>query len=320
MAYDLDLLNVVEMIDVKNNQIHKYYKVTPRCPRMRRPPCPTPPCLMYSDEEDNEEDELLAGGDSDLMSSVSHMEESSESKTEQERSKTDHTDFKTSDKKVELTLDRVAELDVVDDECEVFSPTANSAHVHRNELIEERPGLLRRGTKASMGLQQHNDLKYKRRTQSKSANLHGNVNSVGSYAWESRRWRHSKSASGENDTVQSVPFVARISSTLSPQASSQPQKKLRFSRPRPLSSPASLSVEIEKILGQSRLLRKEPALPYIKTPGRSSRSQSARTTVTPWCHNNSSAVLEHLSNTKINNRIHNPSFSVSRQISLRTNR
>lgn len=82
MAYDLGLLNVVEMIDVKNNQIHKYYKITPRYPRMRRPPAPTPLCLMYSDEEEDEEEELLAGGDSDLLSNLSHVEESSEIKTD----------------------------------------------------------------------------------------------------------------------------------------------------------------------------------------------------------------------------------------------
>lgn len=313
MAYDLGLLDVVEMIDVKNNQIHKYYKITPRYPRMRRPPAPTPPCLVYSDEEEDEEEELLAGGDSDLLSNLSHVEESSEMKTE-------NPEGKGSEKRVELTLDRVAELEVTDDECELFYPRTNSSEVNKNEMVEERPGLLRRGTKSSMGLQTHNDLKYKRRAQSKSADLRGSINSVGSYAWESRRWHHTKSASGERGSEESVPFVARISSTFPPQTTPKPSKKMTFSRRRPLSSPASFSAEIQKILGQSRLLRKEPSLPYIKPPGKSSRAQSARTTVTPWCHSNSSAVLEHLSNTKINRKIQNPRFTVNRQISLRTNR
>lgn len=313
MAYDLGLLNVVEMIDVENNQIHKYYKITHRYPRMRRPPAPTPLCLMYSDEEEDEEEELLAGGDSDLLSNLSHVEESSEMKT-------DNQDTKGSDKRVELTLDRVAELEVTDDECELFYPRTNSSEINKNEKVEERPGLLRRGTKSSMGLQAHNDLKYKRRAQSKSADLQGTINSVGSYAWESRRWHHAKSASGERDSEESIPFVARISSTFPPQTSPNPAKKLTYSRRRPLSSPASFSAEIQKILGQSRLLRKEPTLPYIKPPGKSPRAQSASTTVTPWCHSNSSAVLEHLSNTKISRKIQNPRFTVNRQISLRTNR
>lgn len=313
MAYDLGLLNVVEMIDVKNNQIHKYYKITPRYPRMRRPPAPTPPCLMYSNEEEDEEDELLAGGDSDLLSDLSHVEESSEMKA-------DNPEGKGSDKRVELTLDRVAELEVTDDECELFYPRTISSEINKNEIVEERPGLLRRGTKSSMGLKAHNNLKYKSREQSKSADLRGNINSVGSYAWESRRWHHAKSVPGEQGSEESVPFVARISSTFLPQTTSKSSKKLTFSRRRPLSSPASFSDEIQKILGQSRLLRKEPTLPYIKPPGKSPRAQSARTTVTPWCHSNSSAVLEHLSNTKISRKIQNPRFTVNRQISLRTNR
>lgn len=313
MAYDLGLLNVVEMIDVKNNQIHKYYKITPRYPRMRRPPAPTPPCLMYSNEEEDEEDELLAGGDSDLLSNLSHVEESSEMKA-------DNPEGKGSDKRVELTLDRVAELEVTDDECELFYPRTISSEINKNEIVEERPGLLRRGTKSSMGLKAHNNLKYKSREQSKSADLRGNINSVGSYAWESRRWHHAKSVPGEQGSEESVPFVARISSTFLPQTTSKSSNKMTFSRRRPLSSPASFSDEIQKILGQSRLLRKEPTLPYIKPPGKSPRAQSARTTVTPWCHSNSSAVLEHLSNTKISRKIQNPRFTVNRQISLRTNR
>lgn len=313
MAYDLGLLNVVEMIDVKNNQIHKYYKITPRYPRMRRPPAPTPPCLMYSNEEEDEEDELLAGGDSDLLSILSHVEESSEMKA-------DNPEGKGSDKRVELTLDRVAELEVTDDECELFYPRTISSEINKNEIVEERPGLLRRGTKSSMGLKAHNNLKYKSREQSKSADLRGNINSVGSYAWESRRWHHAKSVPGEQGSEESVPFVARISSTFLPQTTSKFSNKMTFSRRRPLSSPASFSAEIQKILGQSRLLRKEPTLPYIKPPGKSPRAQSARTTVTPWCHSNSSAVLEHLSNTKISRKIQNPRFTVNRQISLRTNR
>lgn len=313
MAYDLGLLNVVEMIDVKNNQIHKYYKITPRYPRMRRPPAPTPPCLMYSNEEEDEEDELLAGGDSDLLSILSHVEESSEMKA-------DNPEGKGSDKRVELTLDRVAELEVTDDECELFYPRTISSEINKNEIVEERPGLLRRGTKSSMGLKAHNNLKYKSREQSKSADLRGNINSVGSYAWESRRWHHAKSVPGEQGSEESVPFVARISSTFLPQTTSKSSNKMTFSRRRPLSSPASFSDEIQKILGQSRLLRKEPTLPYIKPPGKSPRAQSARTTVTPWCHSNSSAVLEHLSNTKISRKIQNPRFTVNRQISLRTNR
>lgn len=313
MAYDLGLLNVVEMIDVKNNQIHKYYKITPRYPRMRRPPAPTPPCLMYSNEEEDEEDELLAGGDSDLLSDLSHIEESSEMKA-------DNPEGKGSDKRVELTLDRVAELEVTDDECELFYPRTISSEINKNEIVEERPGLLRRGTKSSMGLKAHNNLKYKSREQSKSADLRGNINSVGSYAWESRRWHHAKSVPGEQGSEESVPFVARISSTFLPQTTSKSSNKMTFSRRRPLSSPASFSDEIQKILGQSRLLRKEPTLPYIKPPGKSPRAQSARTTVTPWCHSNSSAVLEHLSNTKISRKIQNPRFTVNRQISLRTNR
>lgn len=313
MAYDLGLLNVVEMIDVKNNQIHKYYKITPRYPRMRRPPAPTPPCLMYSNEEEDEEDELLAGGDSDLLSILSHVEESSEMKA-------DNPEGKGSDKRVELTLDRVAELEVTDDECELFYPRTISSEINKNEIVEERPGLLRRGTKSSMGLKAHNNLKYKSREQSKSADLRGSINSVGSYAWESRRWHHAKSVPGEQGSEESVPFVARISSTFLPQTTSKSSNKMTFSRRRPLSSPASFSDEIQKILGQSRLLRKEPTLPYIKPPGKSPRAQSARTTVTPWCHSNSSAVLEHLSNTKISRKIQNPRFTVNRQISLRTNR
>lgn len=313
MAYDLGLLNVVEMIDVKNNQIHKYYKITPRYPRMRRPPAPTPPCLMYSNEEEDEEDELLAGGDSDLLSNLSHVEESSEMKA-------DNPEGKGSDKRVELTLDRVAELEVTDDECELFYPQTISSEINKNEIVEERPGLLRRGTKSSMGLKAHNNLKYKSREQSKSADLRGSINSVGSYAWESRRWHHAKSVPGEQGSEESVPFVARISSTFLPQTTSKSSNKMTFSRRRPLSSPASFSDEIQKILGQSRLLRKEPTLPYIKPPGKSPRAQSARTTVTPWCHSNSSAVLEHLSNTKISRKIQNPRFTVNRQISLRTNR
>lgn len=313
MAYDLGLLNVVEMIDVKNNQIHKYYKITPRYPRMRRPPAPTPPCLMYSNEEEDEEDELLAGGDSDLLSNLSHVEESSEMKA-------DNPEGKGSDKRVELTLDRVAELEVTDDECELFYPRTISSEINKNEIVEERPGLLRRGTKSSMGLKAHNNLKYKCREQSKSADLRGSINSVGSYAWESRRWHHAKSVPGEQGSEESVPFVARISSTFLPQTTSKSSNKMTFSRRRPLSSPASFSDEIQKILGQSRLLRKEPTLPYIKPPGKSPRAQSARTTVTPWCHSNSSAVLEHLSNTKISRKIQNPRFTVNRQISLRTNR
>lgn len=313
MAYDLGLLNVVEMIDVKNNQIHKYYKITPRYPRMRRPPAPTPPCLMYSNEEEDEEDELLAGGDSDLLSNLSHVEESSEMKA-------DNPEGKGSDKRVELTLDRVAELEVTDDECELFYPRTISSEINKNEIVEERPGLLRRGTKSSMGLKAHNNLKYKSREQSKSADLRGSINSVGSYAWESRRWHHAKSVPGEQGSEESVPFVARISSTFLPQTTSKSSNKMTFSRRRPLSSPASFSAEIKKILGQSRLLRKEPTLPYIKPPGKSPRAQSARTTVTPWCHSNSSAVLEHLSNTKISRKIQNPRFTVNRQISLRTNR
>lgn len=313
MAYDLGLLNVVEMIDVKNNQIHKYYKITPRYPRMRRPPAPTPPCLMYSNEEEDEEDELLAGGDSDLLSNLSHVEESSEMKA-------DNPEGKGSDKRVELTLDRVAELEVTDDECELFYPRTISSEINKNEIVEERPGLLRRGTKSSMGLKAHNNLKYKSREQSKSADLRGSINSVGSYAWESRRWHHAKSVPGEQGSEESVPFVARISSTFLPQTTSKSSNKMTFSRRRPLSSPASFSDEIQKILGQSRLLRKEPTLPYIKPPGKSPRAQSARTTVTPWCHSNSSAVLEHLSNTKISRKIQNPRFTVNRQISLRTNR
>lgn len=312
MAYDLGLLNVVEMIDVKNNQIHKYYKITPRYPRMRRPPAPTPPCLMYSNEEEDEEDELLAGGDSDLLSNLSHVEESSEMKA-------DNPEGKGSDKRVELTLDRVAELEVTDDECELFYPRTISSEINKNEIVEERPGLLRRGTKSSMGLKAHNNLKYKCREQSKSADLRGSINSVGSYAWESRRWHHAKSVPGEQGSEESVPFVARISSTFLPQTTSKSSNKMTFSRRRPLSSPASFSDEIQKILGQSRLLRKEPTLPYIKPPGKSPRAQSARTTVTPWCHSNS-AVLEHLSNTKISRKIQNPRFTVNRQISLRTNR
>lgn len=313
MAYDLGLLNVVEMIDVKNNQIHKYYKITPRYPRMRRPPAPTPPCLMYSNEEEDEEDELLAGGDSDLLSDLSHVEESSEMKA-------DNPEGKGSDKRVELTLDRVAELEVTDDECELFYPRTISSEINKNEIVEERPGLLRRGTKSSMGLKAHNNLIYKSREQSKSADLRGSINSVGSYAWESRRWHHAKSVPGEQGSEESVPFVARISSTFLPQTTSKSSNKMTFSRRRPLSSPASFSDEIQKILGQSRLLRKEPTLPYIKPPGKSPRAQSARTTVTPWCHSNSSAVLEHLSNTKISRKIQNPRFTVNRQISLRTNR
>lgn len=313
MAYDLGLLNVVEMIDVKNNQIHKYYKITPRYPRMRRPPAPTPPCLMYSNEEEDEEDELLAGGDSDLLSNLSHVEESSEMKA-------DNPEGKGSDKRVELTLDRVAELEVTDDECELFYPRTISSEINKNEIVEERPGLLRRGTKSSMGLKAHNNLKYRCREQSKSADLRGSINSVGSYAWESRRWHHAKSVPGEQGSEESVPFVARISSTFLPQTTSKSSNKMTFSRRRPLSSPASFSDEIQKILGQSRLLRKEPTLPYIKPPGKSPRAQSARTTVTPWCHSNSSAVLEHLSNTKISRKIQNPRFTVNRQISLRTNR
>ncbi|XP_062578101.1 uncharacterized protein LOC134239992 [Saccostrea cucullata] len=325
MAYELDLLNVVEMIDVKNNQIHKYYKVTHRLPRMRRPPAPTPPCLMYSDEDEEDEAELLAGGDSDLLSSTSQLAETSESKTEQGQSKTEVNEDKSAERRGELTEERVAELEITDDVYEMTSPCPNSVVFNKYELVEERPGLLRRGTKSSIGLQQYNDIKYRRRAYSKSAHATSVVDTVGSYAWESRRWRPLKSASVDKQSEQSIPFVARMSScqahakSQTSHSTSQPSRKQRYSRPRPLSSPASFSVEIQNILGQSRLLRTEPALPYIKPPNRSSRSQSAKA-ITPWCHSNSAAVFERLSNTKIHNKIQNPRFSVNRQISLRTNR
>ncbi|XP_061195411.1 uncharacterized protein LOC133203656 [Saccostrea echinata] len=325
MAYELDLLNVVEMIDVKNNQIHKYYKITPRVPRMRRPPAPTPPCLMYSDEEDEDEAELLAGGDSDLLSSTSQLAETSESKTEQGQSKTEVSEDKSADRRVELTEERVAELEITDDIYETPSPCPNNVVFNKYELVEERPGLLRRGTKSSIGLQQYNDIKYRHHAYSKSAHATGVVDTVGSYAWESRRWRPVKSASVDKQSEQSIPFVARMSScqahtkSQTSHSTSHPSRKQRYSRPRPLSSPASFSVEIQNILGQSRLLRTEPALPYIKPPNRGSRSQSAKA-ITPWCHSNSSAVFERLSNTKIHNKIQNPRFFVNRQISLRTNR
>lgn len=325
MAYDLGLLNVVEMIDVKNNQIHKYYKPTPRIPRMRRPPAPPPPCLMYSDEEEDDE-ELLAGGDSDLLSSNSQLADTTESKAEPVESKTEifeckteTTNDKSPDKKVELTVDRIAELDMTDDGHESLAPCPKSVVANRYELVEERPGLFRRGTKSSMGLQQHNDMKYKRRVQSKSAHPRTGINVVGSYAWESKRWRPIKSASTEKKSEAGVPFVALMSSSSLAQTSSLPPRK-NFSMQRPLSSPASFSVEIQNILRQNRLLRtSDPALPYIKPPNKGLRSQSAKA-VTPWCHSNSSAVFERLSSTKINNRIRNPRFSVCRQISMRINR
>ncbi|XP_060084853.1 uncharacterized protein LOC132564194 [Ylistrum balloti] len=329
IAYEKGHEFIVELIDLKNENWFPYRKITPRWRKFSRRPLPPPlPRVPGEEEEVEEEDEENADeGDNS-------GEESGDESKRKETKKDDDADSGHHSGKFD-------EIKDVDDNSSFLS--GDILKKHEFELNDEgywsltqrsspymcapekpeRPGILRRGTKASFSILKHTNQILDHRKCSNSAKERNVtvVQAVGSYARESKLWRRK---SVDQGSVESIPFLARMHSaktTCSEPA--RPTTQGHFSssrRQRPLTTPSAFS-QVSKILGESHLLRpqKEPPLPFINTTQQ--RPPLKRTTkVNPWCHGNSTGIMHKLSNVKIQNKVVDPNFHVERQLYQRTRR
>ncbi|OWF42794.1 uncharacterized protein LOC110460601 [Mizuhopecten yessoensis] len=326
IAYENGHDFIVELIDLQSEHWFPYTKKTPRWYKFtKRPPPPPLPRVPGEEEEVEEEEELEGEGNENGEKG----EEGGDEKKQNEVKKDDDIDSGHHSgneiKEVEDNLSflsgdnlRRHDFELIDDG--YWSLTQRSSPYMCAPEKLERPGLLSRGTKASFLLRKHTNQLLDHRKCSNSAKERNVtvVQAVGSYAQESRRW---KRKSVDQGSVESIPFLARMHSAITTCSEPVRATQSNFSssrRQRPLTTQSAFT-QVTKILGESRLLRpqKEPPLPYINTTQH--KSPFKRTTkVNPWCHGNSTGVINKLSNVRIQNKIVDPNFYVERQLYQRT--
>ncbi|XP_076100014.1 uncharacterized protein LOC143069322 [Mytilus galloprovincialis] len=278
LAFDLGNDHIVEVIDVKNKNVFPFVRVEPRQTWEKRPPPPPlpkhllPPREIESEEEDNDT--------SDNESDSGHL----------------------SDKNNESSLtDVLDKLNGKDDGYGTMSPSMSPCLGNFNPHVyvpPEKPVVMHKPTKASMALQTHNSQFYQRRLVSKSAPSMRNVQVVGSYAHEKKQWelRREKTEIDDKISVQSLPFFLTHPSSASSRRSST------------LTTASSPLAEVSKILGQSRLLKRESE----RLSTQRSKTIIPTLKINQWCHNQNN-VFNRLSKSATNKRIQCSNFSVSRE-------
>ncbi|CAC5393651.1 unnamed protein product [Mytilus coruscus] len=282
LAFDLGNDHIVEVIDVKNKNVFPFVPVEPRQTWQKRPPPPPlpkhllPPSEIESEEEDND----TSDGEND----------------------SGHLSARSQDKNNESSLSDVLDkLNGKDDGYGTMSPSMSPCLGNFNPHVyvpPEKPVVMHKPTKASMALQTHNSQFYHRRLVSKSAPSMRNVQVVGSYAHEKKQWelRREKSEMDDKISVQSLPFFLTHPSSASSRRSSTQTTA---------SSPLA---EVSKILGQSRLLKRETE----RLSTQRSKTIIPTLKINQWCHN-SNNVFNRLSKSATNKRIQCSNFSVNRE-------
>jgi len=328
---------MVELIDLRNKNWFRFSKKTPREPFSRRPYPPPLPPIPGEEEEIEEEEELDDIVDEQIDSvsvvdksvKISKEKHSARSKTDSGRASGKHEGV--DDELSSCSLDSYnRKREGYDDGYETMTPLSSPFHSFAvTEGPKERPGLLARGTKASLSIQKHTKQVMSERKYSKSAKERpvARVQTVGSYARESRLWQTTKS---KEEPEEDVPYLAQIRNRMDTGKSTCDSRfKLRTQsatvnnngrliqrqqyRQRPLSTPLSALSQISKILGGSKLLRpqKEQTLPFINP---TQQTCNGKVKLNPWCHGNSSGVFSRLSNDKIKNNIGESRFHIDRQL------
>ncbi|KAK3101092.1 hypothetical protein FSP39_000871, partial [Pinctada imbricata] len=328
LAYDLGHLDIVEQIDVKNNNLHKFYKVTPRRPRIRRPPAPPAPLFPWEIVEEEEDDDEFS--DEEEMFGTTQQEtttlRSALAQTNSARTKIDSDVIET-----DPYYSTMVDTDVPDEGYGTVSPVSPAPSPVKSLRTpkEDRPGILRRGTRSSLTRENYNAVKY-RKSYSKSAD---HAHALGRQKQNNTALpllRQKSDVSYNDASVESGFFyndAFSVSKHSNNVTSGSENTKIHHTssggfeirrsilKPRPFSSPASPLAQVTKILNQSKLLKgqsSELGLPYIKS-GKQDRFIPHHV-VTPWCHSNSSGVYEQLSNTKIYNTVMENSMAVNRQL------
>ncbi|XP_033744478.1 uncharacterized protein LOC117330364 [Pecten maximus] len=328
IAYENDHEFIVELIDLKNENWFPYKKKTPRWYKFTRRPIPPPLPRVPGEEEEVEEEEENAD---ECDGNVEKGEDSGDENKRKETKKDEDVDsghhsgkfdeIRDVDDNLSFLSGDILKRNVFElNDDGYWSLTQRSSPYMCAPEKPERPGILSRGTKASILLRKHTNQMLDHRKCSNSAKERNVtvVQAVGSYAQESKLW---KRKSVDQGSVESIPFLARMHSakTTCSEPVKTTQNHFRSSRrQRPLTTQSAFS-QVSKILGESHLLRpqKEPPLPFINTTQQ--RPPIKRTTkVNPWCHGNSTGVMHKLSNVKIQNRIADPNFHVERQLYQRT--
>lgn len=305
MAYDLELLETVELLDAKSDNLFPFIVPKDREPRLRQPIfpfCPPPLDEGMRQELFKDPDELLEIHKQNLIERARiAAEELAEENAKAEKSRKsvtttggdDVVSYRTIKSKHSCSDDEISQVFGPDEGYETMSPDLSRSNKHFFHVIE--PVSIRSTRSYSMKKALNaSKVRENKRTESPDYPMYNNplIESVGSYNFESRYWHMPKSAptmrnysfESLNDTPVRVglPFVHGDTKK---KLNNPPQSaRTNLSRRRAASAHSNISPfsQVAKLLEQSRLFspleKSRPTSTHL--PAISSRKSSAKVPVT----------------------------------------
>lgn len=234
MAYDCDMSDCVDLLDQKSKNLFPFIKPKPRDPRLRHPILPfAPPPLdegiregvFASPEEmdkliEQERERLSAIKESELRAEEATQDPAEKTEGKKSKRKKENGDndsvftgkSKQTFSDLNLSNDELSQVFGRDEGYETMSPISPLVpHRFDFSVPDFSKSVSVRGTRASLLTRAHNATKVENlRLRAESAK--NCIGAIGSYNFESRRWRAPRSAPQErNYSVESTPrSVVRV--------------------------------------------------------------------------------------------------------------